>query len=77
MSVTPTTKQKEDGIPTCNEYAPYRMALFGTCGYVPVACVRDVYSNLHKNKFRDFGIQEYRIEGDPWMSDISYYHPVP
>ena len=51
MSATPITKQKEDGIPTCSECAPYRRALFGTCGYVPVACVQDAYSNLHKNKF--------------------------
>jgi len=47
MSATPTTKQKEDGIPICNECAPYRMALFGTCGYVPVACVQDACLNLH------------------------------
>ena len=47
MSATPITKQKEDGIPTCSECAPYRRALFGTCGYVPVACVQDAYSSQH------------------------------
>jgi len=61
MSATPTIKQKEGGIPTCNEYALYRMALFVTCGYVPVACVQDEYLNLHKSKFRNSGMRPSRI----------------
>ena len=49
MLATPTTKQREDGILTCSEYARCIRGLFAICGYVPVACARDVCSNLHSH----------------------------
>jgi hypothetical protein len=61
MSATRTTKQREDGIPTCSEYARCIRVLFAICGYVPAVCVQDEYSSLHNYSARDLGMKPNRI----------------